>query len=96
MSSTKKTAKTTEDSVTVLQNLIAKGKKEGVLKASVLQAELEKLELSPEKIEEIYDRLDAMNIQVVAAELDPDAGDAMLLDLGDDLDPGPDLSAIED
>ena len=96
MSSTKKTAKTTEDSVTVLQNLIAKGKKEGVLKASVLQAELEKLELSPEKIEEIYDRLDAMNIQVVAAELDPDAGDAMLLDLGDDLDPGPDLSAIEE
>ena len=96
MSSTKKNAKTVEDSVAVLQNLIAKGKKEGMLKASVLQAELEKLELSPEKIEEIYDRLDAMNIQVVAAELDPDAGDSMLLDLGDDLEPGPDLAAIEE
>ena len=66
-----------------LQALIAQGKKDGMIRASDLNAQLEKMQLTPEKIEDIYDRLDAMNIQVVTADLELDLGD-------DDLDLGPD------
>ena len=64
MSNNKKNAKAPEDIQTQLQNLIAQGKKEGMIRAADLNALLEKMTLSPEKIEEIYDRFDAMNIQV--------------------------------
>jgi len=71
----------------VLQKLIAQGKKEGMIRAADLNAQLEKLQLTPEKIEEIYDQFDAMNIPVITAELD----------LGDDLDLGdePDMDLNE-
>ena len=93
MSDTKKpAAKNTEDLQTVLQNLIAQGKKDGMIRASELNSHLEKLDLSPEKIEDIYDRFEAMNIQVVSADLDLDLGDDLDLDLGDDID----LSGVED
>ncbi len=82
MSTTKKNAKAPEDIQAQLQNLIAQGKKDGMIRATDLNALLEKMALTPEKIEEIYDRFDAMNIQVVTAELD--------IDLGDDLDLGGD------
>ena len=80
MSNTKKNAKAPEDVQAQLQSLIAQGKKDGMIRATDLNAVLEKMALTPEKIEEIYDRFDAMNIQVVTAELD--------IDLGDDLDLG--------
>ncbi len=63
-----------------LQKLIAQGKKEGMLRVADLNAQLDKLQLSPEKIEEIYDQFDAMNIPIITAELD----------LGDDVDVGDD------
>ena len=95
MSSTKKpAAKTTEDLQSVLQALIAQGKHDGMIRASELSAALEKLDLSPEKIEEIYDRFEAMNIQVIGAELDLDLGDD--LDLVDGLDDDIDLAGVED
>ncbi len=79
MSTPKKNAKPTpEELQSALQALIAQGKKEGMIKAADLNAILEKMDLTPEKIEEVYDRFETMNIQVVSAELD--------LDLGDDLD----------
>ena len=53
-----------------VQKLIAQGKKEGMIRAADLNAQLEKLQLTPEKIEEIYDQFDALNIPVVTAELD--------------------------
>jgi len=89
MSTTKKPAKTQEELQTALQALIAQGRKEGMIRSSDLNAQLEKLDLSPEKIEEIYDQFEAMNIQVVSAELDLDLGDNAevgLDDLGDDID----------
>jgi len=89
MSTTKKPAKTPEDLQAILQALIAQGRKEGMIRASDLNAQLEKLDLSPEKIEEIYDQFEAMNIQVVSADLDLDLGDDAdmgLGDLGDDID----------
>ena len=83
-STPKKAPKANMDDVhAALQALIAQGKKDGMIRASDLNAQLEKMQLTPEKIEDIYDRLDAMNIQVVTADLELDLGD-------DDLDLGPD------
>ena len=83
MSNNKKNAKAPEDIQTQLQNLIAQGKKDGMIRATDLNALLEKMTQTPEKIEEIYDRFDAMNIQVVTAELDIDLGDDLDLGMGD-------------
>jgi len=68
---------TPEELQAALQALIAQGKKDGMIKASDLNALLEKMDMTPEKIEEVYDRFEAMNIQIITAELE----------LGDDLDP---------
>ena len=87
MSNAKKNAKpNTEDIAAVIQGLIAQGRKDGMIRATDLNAQLEKLDLSPEKIEEIYDRFEAMNIQVVSAELDLDLGDDLDVGLCDDID----------
>ena len=95
MSTQKKPAKAgTEDLQTVLQNLIAQGKKDGMIRAADLNSHLEKLQLTPEKIEEIYDRFEAMNIQIVTAELDLDLGDMDGMDSGLDLDM--DLTNLEE
>ena len=93
MSNAKKNPKATMEDVTAaIQSLIAQGRKDGMIRAADLNAQLEKMDLTPEKIEEIYDRFEAMNIQVISAELD--------LDLGDDLDVGLDgdidLSGMEE
>ena len=83
-STPKKAPKANMDVVhAALQALITQAKKDGMIRASDLNAQLEKMQLTPEKIEDIYDRLDAMNIQVVTADLELDLGD-------DDLDLGPD------
>jgi len=91
-----KTAKSADDLQSALQTLIAKGHKDGMIRTSDLNAILEKMDLTPEKIEEIYDRLEGMNIQVVSNELDLDLGDDLDLlpvdDMGDDID----LSGVED
>ncbi len=92
MSTTKKPAKNTEDLQAALQEMIAQGRKDGMVPMSDLNALLEKMDLTPEKIEEVYDRFEAMNIQLVGAELDLDLGDDVDLvlddDLGDDIDLG--------
>ena len=99
MSTAKKPTKNTsaEDLQAAMQALIAKGKKEGMIRDTELSAILEKMQLSPEKIEEIYDRFDAMNIQIVTTELDiDDSLDVMADGLGDVLDDGMDLRGIEE
>ena len=96
MSTTKKNPKPTmEELQASLQNLITQGKKDGMIRSSELNAILEKMDLSPEKIEEVYDRFEAMNIQILAADLDLDMGDE-LLDLGDSLDIDIDLNSLEE
>ncbi|MBQ7001848.1 MAG: RNA polymerase sigma factor RpoD [Oscillospiraceae bacterium] len=72
-----------EDVQAALQALIAQGKKDGMIRAADLNTQLEKMQLTPEKIEEIYDRFEAMNIQIVTAELELDLGDDVGLDGGD-------------
>ena len=71
MSTAKKPANKNLDEVqAALQVLIAQGRKDGMIRASDLNAQLEKMDLSAEKMEEIYDRFEAMNIQIVSADLD--------------------------
>ena len=85
MSNTKKNAKPNmEDLAAVIQGLIAQGRKDGMIHAADLNAQLEHLDLSPEKIEEIYDRFEAMNIQIVSADLELELEDDLVLDDMDD------------
>ena len=85
MSNTKKNAKPNmEDLATVIQGLIAQGRKDGMIHAADLNAQLEHLDLSPEKIEEIYDRFEAMNIQIVSADLELELEDDLALEDMDD------------
>lgn len=90
MSTPKKTPRPNMDEThAALQNLITQGKKDGVIRAADLNAQLEKMQLTPEKIEEIYDRFEAMNIQIITTDLELDLGDEDLALSGDmDLDMG--------
>ena len=89
MSTNKKPAKTVdmEQLQKQLQELITKGKKEGMIRATELNALLEKMTMPTEKIEEVYDKFEAMNIQIITAELDIELGDDIDVALdGDDID----------
>ncbi|MBD8990896.1 MAG: RNA polymerase sigma factor RpoD [Clostridiales bacterium] len=90
MSTPKKENTNMEEVQAALQALIAQGKKEGMIRLSDLNAQLEKLQLSPDKIEEIYDRFEAMNIPLITAELELN-DDSMPMDDGDI-----DLSGLEE
>ena len=90
MSTPKKDNTNMEEVQAALQALIAQGKKEGMIRLSDLNAQLEKLQLSPDKIEEIYDRFEAMNIPLITAELELN-DDTMPMDDGDI-----DLSGLEE
>ena len=97
MSNGKKPAKAGDESYAVLQSLIAKGRKEGMLRASELNAELEKLDISPEKIEEIYEKFDTLGIQIVGADLELDLDlDDTLPPVGDDLGGELNLGEVEE
>ena len=61
MSNAKKAPKpNAEELQNALQALIAQGKKEGIIKAADLNALLEKMDLNAEKIEAIYDGIEAI------------------------------------
>ena len=92
MSTPKKNTKNTEDFQAALQQLIVKGRKDGMIRAEELNSILEKMDMSPEKFEEIYDRLDAMNIQVVGSELELDEDATITEEDGEEID----LSGVED
>ena len=96
MSTTKKPTKNPEELQSALQELIAQGRKDGMVPMSDLNALLEKMDLSTEKIEEIYDRFEAMNIQLVGAELELELGDDIDLVLDDDLGDDIDLSGMDE
>jgi len=96
MSTAKKPAKAMDDTYAALQSLIAKGRKEGMIRTTELNAQLEKMDLSPEKIEEIYDRFESMNIQLVGTEMDLELDDDLDLGMDDGLGGDIDLSGVED
>ncbi len=86
MTTPKKPTKPNEDAFAALQTLIAQGRKDGMIHANDLHAQLEKMDLSPEKIEEIYDRFEAMNIQIVSSELELVDDSELGLPMEDDID----------
>ncbi len=90
MSSPKNATKTPEELQAELQALLAQGHKDGMIRATDLNALLEKMDLSAEKIEEIYDRFDGLNIQIIGSDLDLD--DDLEAVLEDDID----LTDVED
>ena len=64
-----------------LQALIARGRKDGTLPITELTAELEKLDLSVEKIEQIYEMLESMGIQLLGNEAELDIEDRLTDDI---------------
>ena len=88
MSNTKKATKPSQEELQAsLLSLIEQGKKEGIIKSADLTAVLEKMDLTAEKMESIYDDIEAMNIQIVTADLELDLGDdADLVDPDGDID----------
>ena len=87
MATSNKSGKTNEELMTPLTNLINKGRREGVLASSEVLAALEKLDLSVEKIEQVYDTFESMGIQILSAE--PGSDDAMQ-EIIEDIDLVPD------
>lgn len=75
--------KISEEVMAPIAALIAKAQKEGSVQAPELNAELEKLDLSAEKIEQIYDTFEAMGIPVVSPELELDLDEEMDLSLSE-------------
>ena len=80
MATAKKAGKLSEALTAPLTALINKGKKDGVLQASELNAELEKLDISSDRIEQIYEMFESMGIQIAGAELELDP-DPVLVEL---------------
>ena len=83
MANAKNTKMPAEDAMASVSALIARAKREGAIQAAELTAELEKLDLPVEKIEQIYDTFDAMGIQIISPELelDVDLNETMPLDV---------------
>lgn len=92
MSNSKKSSKPSEELMAPLTALISKGRGDGVLSSAELLSALEKLDLSVEKIEQIYDTFESIGIQIVSSE--PEGGD--LPDLLDDIDDIPDSELDEE
>ena len=83
MATAKTNGKPNEEMMAPLTNLINKGRRDGMLTSTEVLAALEKLDLSVEKIEQVYDTFEAMGIQIVSSE--PDAEQA-LPDLLEEID----------
>ena len=58
--------------MSIVKNLLDKGKKNGVLTYQEILDEVENIDLSPEQIEKIYEVLESMGIEVQGAANDVD------------------------
>ena len=68
MATTHKHDQDNNDLMAPLTTLINKGRKDGMLTTEEIMSVLEKMDLTPDRIEEIYDSFEAMGIQVMAAD----------------------------
>ncbi len=68
MATTNKHDQDNGDLMAPLSNLISKGRKDGMLTTEEIMSVLEKMDLSPDRIEEIYDSFESMGIQVMSAD----------------------------
>ena len=83
MATSNKNGKINEELMAPLTNLINKGRHDGGLASSELLAALEKLDLSVEKIEQVYDTFESMGIQIITSETDPNSIQEIIEDLDD-------------
>ena len=98
MANAKNSKAPAEDAMASVSALIARAKREGTIQSAELTAELEKLDLPVEKIEQIYDTFDAMGIQIISPELelDVDLSEALPLDVdGDEIPMGEEEELID-
>ena len=75
MATSNKSGKTNEELMAPLTSLISKGRRDGVLTSAELLSALEKLDLSVEKVEQVYDTFESMGIQILSSE--PEVGDVL-------------------
>ena len=68
MATSKKNGKSTEELMAPLNALISKGRRDGMLSSSELMAALEKMDLSVDKIEQVYDTFESIGIQIVSGD----------------------------
>ena len=95
MASSNKVSKNNEELMTPLTNLINKGRREGMLSSAEVMSVLEKLDLSAEKIEQVYDTFESMGIQIATEE--PETEDLMQEIIEDiDLDDVPVIAEEEE
>jgi len=83
MATAKNNGKPNEEIMTPLTALINKGRRDGLLTSAEVLSALEKLDLSVEKIEQVYDTFESMGIQIMSAEPETEAA---LPDLLEDID----------
>lgn len=83
MATSNKNGKINEELMAPLTSLINKGRHDGVLTSAELLAALEKLDLSVEKIEQVYDTFESMGIQIITSEPGSDDIQEILEDIDD-------------
>ena len=93
MATSNKSGKTSEELMAPLTSLISKGRRDGVLTSAELLSALEKLDLSVEKVEQVYDTFEAMGIQILSSE--PEVEDVLDESI-DDMDVVPGESEEEE
>ena len=94
MATSKKNGKSTEELMAPLNALISKGRRDGMLSSSEPMAALEKMDLSVDKIEQVYDTFESIGIQIVSGDTENDSDP--MQGLLDDLDmTGADLDEEE-
>ena len=93
MATSNKSGKTNEELMAPLTSLISKGRRDGVLTSAELLSALEKLDLSVEKVEQVYDTFESMGIQILSSE--PEVEDVLDESI-DDMDVVPGESEEEE
>ena len=72
MASSNKNGKNNEELMAPLTKLINKGRRDGMLTSSEVMSVLEKMDLSAEKIEAVYDTFESMGIQIATEDPEPE------------------------
>ena len=72
MATANKNGKSNEELMASLTALINKGRREGMVTSAELMSALEKLDLSVEKIEQVYDTFESIGIQIINGDVEND------------------------
>ena len=92
MATANKNGKSNDELMSALTALINKGRREGMVTSAELMSALEKLDLSVEKIEQVYDTFESIGIQIINGE---EENDNSLQEIIEDIDIIPDETEEE-